>query len=241
MKQQTMPLMQRLADAERPGSLSNRLRSRRFRLFERLTGPMRASMTRPLRIVDLGGTAGFWEHRGWADRRDIEITTVNHEPDRPDVPGHANIRAIRGDVTDLGHLADDSFDVAFSNSVIEHLYTPDRQAVMAGELRRLAPAFWLQTPNYWFPMEPHFHVVGWQWMPIAVRTTVIQRRRCGWRGPCRDVEAADAAVREVRLMTRRELRRLFPEAVIRPERFGGLVKSWIVHAGFPPVHETDDS
>ena len=78
-------------------------------------------------------------------------------------------------------------------------------------------------------------------MPITVRKGVIRRRRCGWRGPCCDAEAADAAVREVRLMTRRQLRRLFPDAVIRPERFGGLVKSWIVYAGFPPVHETDDS
>ena len=230
--------MQRLADADRPGSLSNRLRSRRFRLFKRLTDPMRASMARPLRIVDLGGTAGFWEHRGWADRPDIEITTVNHDCT---AAGHANIRAIRGDVTDLGHLADDSFDIAFSNSVIEHLYTPDRQAVMAGELRRLAPAFWLQTPNYWFPMEPHFHVVGWQWMPIGVRKTVIRRWRCGWRGPCRDAEAANAVVREVRLMTRGQLRRLFPTAVIIPERFGGLVKSWIVHAGFPPVRKANAS
>ncbi len=233
-----MRLMQRLADADRPGSLSNRLRSRRFRLFERLTGPIRATMARPLRIVDLGGAAGFWEHRGWADRDDVEITTVNHDPGGD---GHDGIRAIAGDVTDLGHLADDSFDVAFSNSVIEHLYTPDRQAVMAGQLRRLAPAFWLQTPNYWFPMEPHFHVVGWQWMPIAVRKTVIRNRRCGWRGPCHDAESADAAVREVRLMTRGQLRRLFPDAVISPERFGGLVKSWIVHAGFPPLHETDAS
>ncbi len=236
-----MPLMQHLADADRPGSFSNRLRSRRFRLFERLTGPMRASMERPLRIVDLGGTAGFWEHRGWAGRSDVEITTVNHELDSPDTAGYANIRAIRGDVTDLDHLADDSFDVAFSNSVIEHLYTPDRQAMMAAQMRRLASAFWLQTPNYWFPMEPHFHVVGWQWMPIAVRKTVIKHRRCGWRGPCRDVASADATVREVRLMTRGQLRRLFPDAVIMPERFGGLVKSWIIHAGFPPVHETDES
>ncbi len=233
-----MRLMQRLADADRPGSLSNRLRSRRFRLFERLTGPMRASLPRPLRIVDLGGTPGFWEHRGWADRRDIEITTVNHEPV---AAGHGNIRTIAGDVTDLGHMADDSFDIAFSNSVIEHLFTFDQQAVMARELQRLAPAFWLQTPNYWFPMEPHFHVVGWQWMPIGVRKTVIRRRRCGWRGPCHDAESADAAVREVRLMTRGQLRRLFPGAVIRPERFGGLVKSWIVHAGFPTVFETNGS
>lgn len=221
-----MRLMQRLADADSPTSLSNRLRSRRFRLFERLAGPM----ARPLRIVDLGGTPGFWAHRGWADRDDVEITTVNLDPD---LERHGRIRTIIADVTDLGHLPDDDYDIAFSNSVIEHLYTFDQQAVLAGALRRLAPAFWLQTPNFWFPMEPHFHVVGWQWMPIAVRRSVIRRRQCGWRGPCRDASAADAAVREVRLMTRRQLRRLFPDAAIVAERFGGLVKSWIVHAGFP--------
>lgn len=224
-----MSLMQRLADADSPSSLSNRLRSRRFRLFERLTAPLRASMERPLRIVDLGGTPGFWAHRGWADRDDVEITTVNIEPQHD---ARGDIRTITADVTYLD-MPDGGFDVAFSNSVIEHLFTADRQAAMALTLRRLAPAYWLQTPNYWFPMEPHFHIVGWQWMPVGVRASVIRRRQCGWRGPCRDTDAADAVVREVRLMTRRELRRLFPEATLTAERFGGLVKSWIVHAGFP--------
>lgn len=223
-----MPLLRRLAEAEDPNSLSNRLRSKRFSLFERLAAPL----ARPLRVLDLGGTPDFWERRGWADRDDVEITAVNL---RPGHSGHARIRSIRGDVTDLGRLRDDSYDIAFSNSVIEHLYTFGRQAMMAREIRRLAPAFWLQTPNYWFPVEPHFHVPGWQWMPVAVRKAVIRRARCGWRGPCLDAVSADATVREVRLMTRRQLRRLFPEAAIIPERFGGLVKSWIVHAGFPPI------
>ncbi len=220
-----MRLLQRLADVNDPSSLSNRLRSKRFQLFARLTEPL----PRPLRIRDLGGTPEFWDQRGWADREDVLITTVNL---RPGISRHAGIRSIPGDVTDLGRLADNSFDIAFSNSVIEHLYTFERQAAMAREIQRVAPAFWLQTPNYWFPIEPHFHVLGWQWMPVVLRKTLIRRVQCGWRGPVADDQAAGKVVREVRLMTHRQLRRLFPQATIVAERFGGLVKSWISYAGF---------
>ncbi len=48
----------------------------------------------------------------------------------------------------------------------------------------------------------------------------------------RVIVVADDIVRKVRLMTRRQLQRLFPESTIIPERFGGLVKSWILHAWF---------
>lgn len=220
-----MSLIRRLAAVENPNSLSNRMRSKRFRRFEQLVEPY----PRPLRIIDFGGTPEFWEQRGWAGRDDVVITVVNIQPR---VGRYANCRAVFGDVTKLGQFADHSFDVAFSNSVIEHLFTFDRQAAMAKELQRLAPAFWLQTPNYWFPIEPHFHVPGWQWLPCSVRKAIIRRRQCGWRGPCPDAELADQIVREVQLLTRRQLQRLFPTAAIVPERFCGLVKSWIVHSAF---------
>ena len=220
-----MNLLQRCADADDPASLSNRFRARRFRMFERLA----SSLPRPLRIIDLGGTPEFWELRGCAGRDDVRITTVNITAQ---LSRHENIDSQLGDVTDLAHFADDSFDIAFSNSVIEHLETFERQQAMAGEIRRLAPAVWLQTPSYWFPIEPHFHVPGWQWLPLSWRRKIIQRRQCGWRGPCPDPIEADAVVREVRLLTGRELRRLFPHATIASERFAGFVKSWIVHSGF---------
>lgn len=221
----SMHLLRRLADVEDPKSLSNRMRSKRFRLFEHLT----QAMPRPLRIIDLGGTPQFWEQRGWTDRQDVFITTVNLQPA---VSRHANIRSVYGDVTDLSQYPDHSFDITFSNSVIEHLFMFDRQAAMAKEHKRLAPALWLQTPNYWFPIEPHFHVPGWQWMPLAARKAIIRRVRCGLRGPCPDATLADRIVREIRLLTRHKLQRLFPEATIVPERFFGIVKSWVVWGGF---------
>jgi hypothetical protein len=217
-----------LANGSDENSFSNRMRTRRFQLFERLAAPL----PRPLRIIDLGGTNEFWERRGWADKPDVEIVTVNLEAEER---LHENIIPTQGDATDLAGHPDASFDIAFSNSVIEHLFTLDAQTAMAREVRRVATAYWVQTPNFWFPIEPHFHVPAWQWMPRAARVAVIQRRRVGWRGPCPNPEDAGRAIDEIRLMRRSELQAIFPDATLHAERFQGLVKSWIAMRGFPAV------
>jgi hypothetical protein len=220
-----MPIMRRLADSENPNSLANRLRARRFRQFEALVAPL----PRPLRVLDVGGENAFWENRGWAGRSDIQIFSLNLVPQEQ---LHENIRPVVGDATDLSQYDDKSFDVAFSNSVIEHLFSLENQRRMASEIQRVGKAFWVQTPNFWFPMEPHFHVPGWQWMPLDLRVALIRRWRCGWRGPCPDPTRARDLVQELRLLTRNELSSLFPGATLIPERFGGLIKSWTVIGGF---------
>jgi hypothetical protein len=216
-----------VATDETASSLAVGFRNRRFAHFEALC----ADLPRPISVLDIGGTNKFWEMRGWANRPEVQIVLVNLAQE-PEI--HSNIKSVRGDATDLANYADCEFDIVFSNSVIEHLFTWDMQARMAREVRRLGRAYWVQTPNFWFPIEPHFLVPGWQWMPESLRIAILRRRRCGWRGPCPDPEDARRTVREIRLLTRRQLRQLFPTAVIRPERFCGLNKSWIVHEGFPP-------
>jgi methyltransferase family protein len=217
--------LQRLADDGSAGSLSHRLRERRFRLFDRLV----ADLPRPLRIIDIGGTTKFWEQRGWAGRDDVSITLVNLEPEPR---SYDNVRPTQGDATDLADHADGSYDVAFSNSVIEHLYTLEAQTRMANEVRRVATAYWVQTPNFWFPVEPHFLVPAWHWLPEDARVAILRRRGVGWAGRCPDPEFARSIVQQHRLMRRRELARLFPGAVIVGERVGGLVKSWTALGGF---------
>lgn len=220
-----MQLIRQLADWRNPRSMGNRLRSKRMNLFARMIAPL----PKPVRIIDIGGTTAFWEHRGWTDRRDVAITVVNLkcEPQR-----YPHIESKSGDATNLSEFPDKSFDVVFSNSVIEHLSTFENQAAMAREVQRVARAYWVQTPNYWFPIEPHFHILGWQWMPRIIRVKLLQRYRCGWRGPCPDRLQAERLVDEVRLMSRRELQKLFPDASIRTERFCGLSKSFIAYDGF---------
>jgi hypothetical protein len=204
-------------------SLSHRLRARRFAHFERAT----ASLPRPLRILDVGGTTAYWQQRGWADRDDIHITLVNLTPAPME---YYNVLPTVGDATEL-EFHDNAFDLAFSNSVIEHLFVWEAQQRMAAEIRRIAPAYWVQTPNYWFPMEPHFLTPGWQWLPTQTRIKILQRRPVGQMGQCPDYKEASERVREVQLLSRRRLARLFPEANLIPERFGGLVKSWTAVSG----------
>src|SRR3954447_14516864 len=117
-------VMRRLADQSKSGSFSNHRRSRRFEAFASLVDGLAAKQDRPLRILDIGGTNSFWENRGWGQREDVEIVLVNLEAEERT---HANIDPRAGDATDLSEFPDQSFDVVFSNSVIEHLQTRDRQ------------------------------------------------------------------------------------------------------------------
>lgn len=214
----------RAADVENPKSLSQRMRSRRFERFER----MASVLPRPLSILDIGGTTEFWEHRGWADLPDVHITLVNLFQDEQ---RHENIVPTVGDATDLSEYDDNEFGLVFSNSVIEHLFTLRQQEAMASEVRRLAPAHWIQTPNFWFPMEPHFLVPGWQYLPERLRVEILARRSVGQAGHTPDRARAEEIVREVRLMRRVELERMFPDSTLFAERFGGLVKSWVAIRG----------
>lgn len=217
--------LQQLADDGHAKSISHRLRERRFRLFDQLVG----ALPRPIRILDIGGTTKYWQQREWAGRDDVTITLVNLEAEEQ---RYANIIPTAGDATDLRDHADGSYDVAYSNSVIEHLTDLESQARMAQEVQRVAGAYWVQTPNFWFPIEPHFLVPAWHWLSEDARVAILRRRGVGWAGRCEDAEFARQIVREHRLMRRGELQQLFPDAQIVGERFGGLVKSWTAIGGF---------
>lgn len=211
------------------GSISQRMRRRRFARFAGLVERAIRAGTGPVSIIDIGGTQGFWERHGWADRQDIRVTLVNIHPQNVT---HPNFVSIQSDATNLPHIPDNSFDIAMSNSVIEHVFTLDNQRAMAREITRVARAYWVQTPSYWFPVEPHFLAPGWQWLPRDLRVALLRRFRFGNRGPVRDPERATAQVDEIRLMTRAELSACFPGSTLIPEYFCGLVKSWTAVGGF---------
>lgn len=214
-----------VADVSNPQSLSNRLRGRRFAMFTALL----EQLPKPVRIIDIGGTLDYWQQRGWVGKPDVEITVVNLGA-QDAIQDNVTVKG--GNALDLSEYANAAFDIAYSNSVIEHLFSLENQARMASEVQRIAKAFWVQTPNFWFPIEPHFHVPGWQWLPRSLRVALLMRFRCGWRGPVADRAQAEALVKEVRLMTATELRQLFPVATLWREKFLGLTKSLVMYQGF---------
>lgn len=214
-----------LADGRRPGSAADRFRQRRFIRFRQLVD----ALPRPVRILDVGGTTVFWERVGYAGHDGIEIVLLNlMEQPAP----HANMTSTVGDAADLSAYGDDVFDVVVSNSVIEHLPTLELQGRMAAEVRRVGRRVYLQTPNRFFPLEPHFLFPFFGVLPMRVRAWLLQHMDLGWHPRRPDPDEALADVRSVRLMTGAELRRLFPGARFEDERFLVFTKSFIVLDGW---------
>jgi SAM-dependent methyltransferase len=158
------------------------------------------------RIVDVGcGSAGLR-----ALDPALEVVGLDARP-QPSYPGPPE-SFVMGDALAMP-FADAEFDVAYCNSLIEHLPPADRPR-LAAEIRRVAKRWFVQTPNHWFPVEPHVLLPFFQFLPRGVQRRV---RRFG-------VSGEDE---EIQLLRRRDLEALFPDAEIVAERAGPLVKSWI--------------
>jgi hypothetical protein len=132
----------------------------------------------------------------------------------------------------MSGIADRQYDVVFSNSTIEHVGTWDDQKRAAAEIRRVGKRYFVQTPNRYFPIEPHFLVPGFQFLPVWLRAGLLSRTRLGWMPRAPDYMSARAEVEQIRLLTRREMCVLFPGASLHIERFGLLAKSFVCHDGW---------
>jgi SAM-dependent methyltransferase len=186
---------------------SRRARERRHQLYRNVMSPRPED-----RVLDVGcGTEGLAGLEPGADITGLDAI------DRPSYPGRD---FVRGDARALP-FEDGSFEIAYSNSLVEHLHPGDRPR-FAEEIRRVAGRYWVQTPNRYFPIEPHVLLPGFQFLPEGARRRLW---RLGMpRTPYEPIELLGAA----------ELRRLFPEALILRERFAGLTKSLI--AAGPAEH-----
>ncbi len=213
-----------LNDPKDVTSLSYRLRSKRDRFLREFL--LRGGRT----IIDLGGTSDYWRRVGLDFLKDngFTVTIVNIEETEL---GEGPFKCMVGNACQID-LPDNSFDIVHSNSVIEHVGGWDQVSAFAGEVRRLAPAYYVQTPNWWFPVDPHFWKVPFfHWMPEAVRTELLARFSIATAGRISDRKVARQIVEDTRLVTGRQMRDLFPDAEFRGEPFLGLTKSWIATRG----------
>src|SRR3546814_12721774 len=97
--------------------------------------------------------------------------------------------------------------------------------MMAAEVRRLAPVYYLQTPDFAFPLEPHFRTVAFHWLPEQARAALIQRRGFGFRKKAASVEEAVTNIQSVNLLTKGQMKALFGDAIIFHERLLGIGKA----------------
>ncbi len=207
-----------------PQALSRRFRVRRFQKVTAIIDRIIAEKGR-CRIADIGGTQYYWDIIGdFVADRPVDITLINP---KESAAASGKFSHVAGDATDLGDIDDHSFDFVHSNSVIEHVGDWPKMAAMAANIRRLGPVYYVQTPNFWFPYEPHFRCLFIHWLPEQLRCRLVRRFALGFADAQRTVAAAMVRVQSARLLDKDQMRALFPDAAIEPERFCGLSKSWI--------------
>jgi hypothetical protein len=213
----------------REGSWLNRVRSRRAELIRPLLESL-PNGNRPARILDIGGTHHYWSAVGPLDPSRYAIPLLNRtaEPLPDTIRG---FRSLTGDALDLPFESGE-FDAVFSNSVIEHVGSHDNQRRMADEIRRVAPRYIVQTPSLWFPIEPHCHLPGFQFLPHPVRAVMIRHLDINYFPSRPTYRECLEVSRSTLMLGRRRFQSVFPEARILRERFGGLTKSYLAVHGF---------
>ena len=215
-----MKVLRRLANSGDPDSLTVRLRRKRFQFFRSLM----ETVPGPVTILDVGGNEQFWVNMGFADEPDVRIHIVNLFDCKVTRP---SMESSIADATHLDAFEDRQFDVVFSNSVIEHVGGLEDQRRMANEIMRVGKRYFLQTPNRYFPIEPHFLFPLFQFFPHWLKVAVVRHVK-----GVKDRSVAEKRAAEIELLSRKTLMSLFPGAKFYAERFGGMTKSWIVYDGW---------
>lgn len=195
-------------------ALSAKSRSRKLQLFFDLLRPNQDD-----RVLDVGGecdpagpSVQLSDNYPWKNR--VTVANIDLEAMKRVRQTYPDSDVLLADACRLP-FPDKSFDIGFSNAVIEHLYTRRNQQQMAAEIQRVCKRWFLATPNRWYPYEFHARLpfVSWLPAPLMHRVTrvvcynhVHHRYMSGLRTD------------EIRLLTARELRRLFPRSRVIPLR-----------------------
>jgi hypothetical protein len=193
---------------------SHYFRPRRMNKFS-----MKFGLSEKSRILDVGGSEFNWEllpHR-------YSVTFLNL-PIRGCRP--STMPYVIGDGRYLP-FGNGAFDIVFSNSVIEHLGNFEDQLLFASECRRVGRRYYIQTPDKKFFIEPHFITPFFHWLPHGIQKLML-RNFTLWGLMSRPTDEQCTNIHnEIRLLDKRELQMIFPDADIWHERFCGMSKSLI--------------
>jgi Methyltransferase domain len=196
-------------------------RKRRFELFLRLLRPSSSDI-----LLDVGGYPESWTAYPQPVQR-IDTLNIHEVPWSPENAPNHHIKTLIGDGCSLT-MAAQSYDIVFSNSVIEHVGSPERHQQFASEVRRVAKALWVQTPAYECPIEPHYLAPFIHYLPRSLQKRIV--RWCtlwGWiERP--NQKQIDFMVDTTNLLRKSEMQRLFPDCEIITEHMLWVIpKSYI--------------
>jgi len=214
-------------------------RGQRRKLFEEFL----AISNHPMKIVDLGGTVTFWTDWGLSERPMLDITLVNnHEVDTvhaDDAINLPNIRRIDADVLTLKIEDLRSYDLIFSNSLIEHLPGAAAQAKLASVITESEMPYFVQTPNKMSPVDPHYprpYVPFFGAYPRGLQARLLTVSGLGSGSREVTYESAMHRLDYYYPLSKNDVCNLFPNAAVTKERVLGVPMSII--ARWKPGQQT---
>jgi len=214
----------KLYDYSDPNSLGSRFRRARSKILRKQIEDIYAQRGE-CRIIDLGGTETYWNifEPEFLSAHGVRITLVNVKADKAANP---LFESISGDACALP-FSDNHFDLAHSNSVVEHVGSWEKMRAFAEETRRVAPSYYVQTPYFWFPVEPHYRSLFLHWFPDNVKARTFSRRRLGGWAPSTNIDDAMSRLSHAQLLDKWQFAELFPDAEFRHEQIAGITKSLV--------------
>jgi hypothetical protein len=219
----------KLIDDADPNSFSSQMRRKRMRCFiELVRYVIQREAQKTISILDIGGTELYWTNFPFSQFDDVHfritLLNLNYDPEfdlgNKKLPSNVSIEKSIGNACHLEEFKDKAWDIVHSNSVIEHVGCWEHIKAMAREIHRVGRYYFVQTPNYWFLVEPHYVIPFFQFLPRPIKVWILMRKKGS-------SSLNQAILREegTRLLTKKEMRLLFQEGEILTERFFGLAKS----------------
>ncbi len=208
--------------------LQNRFRKQRFEVFNALLREI--LKTQPeVTVLDTGGRPEYWQILPPNLRGKVRITCLNFQSELDayaEMSDDLLITSVVGDACNMPEFPNESFDIVHSNSVIEHVGSYQNMKRYADEARRVGKCYYIQTPNYWFPIEPHYGVPLFHWFPDAWRIWLSTRINIGYARKC-TFEAALQRLDHTRIISPFIMHGFFPDAAIKHEKILFFSKSII--------------
>lgn len=194
-------------------------RKKRMTKFSKVIDPQPTE-----RILDVGGTLFNWKLIGFENDVVLLNTSVSKNTNE-ELP--SNFSSVVGDGTALQY-EDKEFDVCFSNSVIEHVGTLEKQKMFAKEVCRVGKRVWIYTPAKSFFFEPHYFTLFIHWLPKHYQKKLIRYFSVLGLLTRPTQQWIDYYVNQTRLLTFKEIKALFPGCTIKRERFLFMTKGYVI-------------
>jgi hypothetical protein len=169
-------------------------------------------------VIDVGGTRTYWNiiPVDLLKAQNVKITIVNL-PDTETTFDDPLFSFVAGDGRNLSNFDANAFDIAHSNSVLEHVGNWDDMQRFAGEIARVGRKYFVQTPSFWFPIEPHCMTPFFHWLPVSIRIQLVLRFELGQWTKATNLFEAKQIVESAQLLTVKKMRAIFSDAIIHTE------------------------